>query len=162
MSRLILLHSYGRTSGDNWYQSVGQAVTDVFGSVEIPDLPDPEVARAADWLSALEQLQPDEQTVLVGHSLGGTLILRYLEQAQRSVAGIMLVAAPINDLARNDLHDTGFFTGDFDWSAIQQKAAKRYVVGSTDDPTVPFWQAESIALNLPGELITLRMSHFPN
>lgn len=158
--RLIILHSFGRTSRDNWYQAVGQQLADLF-EIVIPDLPDPEAGRISDWLPALAALRPDAQTWLVGHSLGGTLILRYLEQAEAPIAGCVLVAAPANDLARNDLHATGFFERDFDWAAIQAKAPTRLIIGSADDQTVPFWQAEYLAANAKGQLIRLEgYDHF--
>lgn len=130
---------------------MGQQLTDFF-VVEIPDLPDPENAPFAEWLAALAKLTPDSETLLVGHSLGGTLILRYLEQTELPVHSFYLVAAPINDLARNDLHETGFFEWDFDWEKIKKNSEGRHILASTDDPTVPFWQAEYLIKNLEAEM----------
>lgn len=153
MKRLILLHSFGRTSQDNWYQSVAASLTDIF-NVETPDLPNPELGKIGDWLPAFESLHPDEETVLVGHSLSGALVLRYLEQVSHPVHASYLVAATLNDLARNDLHETGFFERDFDWEQIRRNCAHFVVLASTDDPTVPHWQAEYLAKQLPAKLIT--------
>lgn len=153
MKRLILLHSFGRTSQDNWYQSVAASLTDVF-DVVVPSLPNPDLGKMDEWLPALEELQPDGQTVLVGHSLSGALVLRYLEQVNRPIHSAYLVAATLNDLARNDLHETGFFERDFGWEQIRQNCPRRFVLASTDDPTVPYWQAEYLAKQLPAELVT--------
>jgi predicted alpha/beta hydrolase family esterase len=153
MKRLILLHSFGRTSLDNWYQSVGSSLTDIF-KVVIPDLPNPDDGKMSEWLPALNELQPDDQTILVGHSLSGALVLRYLEQAKQPIDSFYLVAATLNDLARNDLHETGFFERDFNWEQIRANSMKRFVLASTDDPTVPYWQAEYFAKQLPAELVT--------
>lgn len=158
--RLVILHSFGRTSSENWYQSIGQALADSF-DVTTPDLPNPEKGKIAEWLPALIGLRPDPTTYLVGHSLGGTLILRYLEQAIEPIAGFFLVGAPVNDLARNDLHETGFFERDFAWETIKQQSKKRFCLASTDDPTVPFWQAEYIAKQVEAKLVTFHdRQHF--
>lgn len=151
--RLVILHSFGRTSQDNWYQAVGQTLVDAF-IIATPDLPNPDDGKMAEWLPALITLNPDSNTYLVGHSLGGTLILRYLEQTQEPIAGFFLVGAPVNDLARNDLHETGFFERDFEWDKIKQNSNKRFTLASIDDPTVPFWQAEYIAKQVDAKLIT--------
>lgn len=153
MNRLIILHGFGGRPDKHWYNSLGQALADRF-SVTIPALPNPEVGKMEEWLAALAALRPDQQSTLVGHSLGGTLILRYLEQASLPIAAFFTVGSPINDLARNDLHATGFFERDFIWSTIKQRSPKRLVIGSTDDQSVPFWQAEYIAKQIDGELVT--------
>lgn len=151
--RLIIVHCFGRTSQERWYQSTAAALASEF-TVVTPDMPQPMLGYVAQWLPALQALDPDEQTILVGHSLGGTLLLRYLEQAKRSVAGFYTVAAPIDDLDRDKLHATGFFDTDFDWDTIRRRANKRVVIASKDDDTVPFWQAEQIAAKSAGELMS--------
>lgn len=154
MKRLFIFHSFNSNSQKDWYRSVA---ADLRGDFDVltPDLPDPTVAKASEWMAALALLRPDRDTILVGHSLSGILILRYLETAAAAITGFVLVAAPINDLARNDLHATGFFERDFAWTDIIPQAARRLVIASTNDDTVPFWQAEYLANNLQAELISL-------
>ncbi len=152
LPRLIILHCFGKTSRDRWYRSVGNAVTDIFDIV-LPDLPNPDTGRMSEWLPVLQALKPDQQTVLVGHSLGGLLILRYLETATEPVAGFYTVAAPIGTLDRDDLLETGFFDRELGWEAIKHNANRRFIIASTDDATVPFEQAQEIAKRVDGELI---------
>ncbi len=160
MKRVFILHCFGGNSRGSWYQSAGEALESKY-AVTIPDLPEPEIAPYETWQAALTELNPDVDTLLIGHSLGGTLILRYLEQSNRPVVGFILVGAPMNDLARNDLHQTGFFERDFNWAEIQKNAPTRLVVASTDDPVVPFWQAEYINQNVAGELVRFEdKAHF--
>lgn len=153
MKRLIILHCFGRTSQERWYQSVKNSLRNQFEKIETPDMPHPNLGNIEEWLPALEALSPDTTTVLVGHSLGATLILRYLEQANRHVASYYLVAGPINDLAQDDLHATGFFEQDFNWEQIKSNCPIGYCLASKDDDTVPFWQAEKIAAETGAALI---------
>ncbi len=159
--RLIILHCFGRTSQERWYQSVASEVGTLFDEVLTPDLPHPDLGLMSEWLPTLQGLQPDQHTVLIGHSLSGTLILRYLEEAAGPIAGFYTVAAPTTGLDRDELEATGFFADPYDWATIKRNAMHRVVLASTDDDTVPFGQAEEIAAQTGAELIAFaNKGHF--
>lgn len=65
--------------------------------VSSPAMPEPDAPHYHTWKSTLETyLSKHERTVLVGHSLGGSVILKYLAEATpaTSVLGLFLVASP--------------------------------------------------------------------
>jgi predicted alpha/beta hydrolase family esterase len=158
--RLIIHHSFGRKSQSNWYRSVAEALSDTY-DVVIPDAPNTAQGRISEWLPAFAALNPDENTVAVGHSLGGDVLLRYLEQPGHKLKAVFLVATPIDDLKWDDLQATGFFAKPFDWPTIVANAEHFFVLASGDDRTVPYAHAESLAANLHARLITFNdKGHF--
>lgn len=99
MTHLVLLHGWGAT-GDVWRRQVG-----VFAetcTVHAPDIPRWETAWVAGYVTRL----PLEQTVLLGWSLGGMLLLEALAETQAQPAGLILVGVPAMFCRRKD-HPSG-------------------------------------------------------
>jgi len=63
-----------------------------------PEMPDPEHPRYLAWRDQIEQElgKLDAGVLLIGHSLGGSMVLKYLAEGtyQRPIAGMFLVAVP--------------------------------------------------------------------
>ncbi len=77
------------------------SLQDALGStyvVHYPRMPSEESATYADWKAqiAAELANLDDEVILVGHSVGGSVLLKYLseEQVENSIAGLFLIAAP--------------------------------------------------------------------
>lgn len=96
MKNLVLLHGWGAT-GSIWRRQVeafsGQGVT-----VLTPTLPAWEVP----WLLGYLKKLPLDETVLVGWSLGGMLLLEALSREPLAPAGLILVATPASFCQRPD------------------------------------------------------------
>jgi predicted alpha/beta hydrolase family esterase len=107
------------------------ALQDALGSdyrVIYPAMPneaDPEYtawqAQISKELAALEG-----KVILVGHSVGGAVLLRYLaeEHVKQPIAGIFIIAAP--------------YWGAEDWQAALPKGVPLFLYHSRDDTIVPF------------------------
>ena len=63
-----------------------------------PDMPDPEHPTYQAWRDQIEQElgKLDADVLLIGHSLGGSMLLKYLAEGtyQKPIAGMFLVAVP--------------------------------------------------------------------
>ena len=63
-----------------------------------PDMPDPDHPRYLAWRNQIEQElgKLDADVLLIGHSLGGSMLLKYLAEGtyQKPIAGLFLVAVP--------------------------------------------------------------------
>ena len=63
-----------------------------------PDMPDPDHPAYQAWRDQIEQElgKLDADALLIGHSLGGSMLLKYLAEGtyQKPIAGLFLVAVP--------------------------------------------------------------------
>jgi uncharacterized protein len=66
--------------------------------LKCPAMPEPENPRYEAWKERLEKELgvPGGEVILIGHSLGGSVLLKYLseESCKRPIAGLFLIAAP--------------------------------------------------------------------
>ena len=119
--------------------------------VRLPKMPLEEEAGYLEWkaeiAAALESL--DEEVILVGHSVGGSILLKFLseEPAVPSIAGLFLIATP-------------YFGGDPNWDYAEltlppdfpEKLAgirRVFLYHSRDDEIVPFAHLALYAAKLP-------------
>lgn len=59
---------------------------------QTPEMPTPYDPTYTQWRDTLMQFQPDENTILVGHSCGGGFIVRFLSEENIKVSKVVLVA----------------------------------------------------------------------
>jgi predicted alpha/beta hydrolase family esterase len=98
--------------------------------------------RIAEELDALEG-----EVILVGHSLGGSILLKYLseEEVQRPVAGLFLVATPYWGV---EDWDVGEYALREDFASKIPKELAVFLYHSRDDEVVPFAHAALYAEKL--------------
>jgi len=105
-----------------------------------PKMPNKINAKYLEWKIWFEKFVPhfEQEVVLVGHSMGGIFLAKYLSENNfpKRIKGLFLVAAPYDE------KDTEYPLGDFNLPAslekITEQAEKVFVYQSTDDPVVPF------------------------
>lgn len=140
MKRAVIIH--GMPGKEEYYDSACVApsqnhwfpwlhrqlqLVDVF--VQTPEMPTPWEARYEEWTAVLDGFKPDENTMLVGHSLGGGFLVRWLSEFNGKVGRVVLVAPwldPHKELT------TGFFDFEID-PALAQKTKDITVFISDDD-----------------------------
>ncbi len=119
--------------------------------VFMPTMPSKRDAKYAEWKLWFEKMLPflQDGVVLVGHSLGGIFLARYLSENQVGLraSAVFLVAAPYFAKATKSANKAGFMVGDL--SRLGAQADKIFVMHSKDDPVVPFAHAERYCRALP-------------
>ena len=116
----------------------------VVGYPEMPDADAPEFgkwsARTSRELSAL-----DGRVILVGHSLGASVLLKYLseERVEKSIAGVFLIATPYwgREVAEFELSE--------DFPATLPEDVPIFLYHGRDDEVVPFAHLAQYAGRLP-------------
>lgn len=73
---------------------------------QTPEMPTPYEARYEEWRSVFEQFHVDEDTMLIGHSLGGGFLVRWLSENRTKVGRVVLIAPWLDP---NKELTTGFF-----------------------------------------------------
>jgi len=92
--RAVLLHGWGGSPESNFLPWLKAELEKAGWQVDVPELPNAENPDPEAWLAALDELKMDENTVVVGHSLGGTIITRWLELNKTKLKKVVLVGAP--------------------------------------------------------------------
>src|SRR5689334_27006 len=101
MKRAIIVHCWGGHPDYAWYPWLKVQLEQQGYQVSVPAMSDTDTPKLAAWLPQLQAAigTPDDQLVLIGHSLGTVTIMRYLEtlpQSQR-VGKVILVAGFANN-----------------------------------------------------------------
>ncbi len=92
----------------------------------------------------------DAETVLIGHGTGAMFALRMIEESGAHIRGLMLVAPYAERIghAGFDRVNETFFSGDFKWETIRERASSIRVFVGSDDPFVPAAAMERVAAHL--------------
>lgn len=160
-NRVLILHGWESNSREHWFLEEKQRLEKLGLEVLVPDMPNTLLPKPAEWVKVIEEFHPDENSVLVGHSLGGTVVLRYLAKTNRQIALAILIATPIRKLGDGFEPVDDFFKPDFIWQNIKQNCEKIVVMNQTKDGAVPLQHGKDLAEYVTGELIVVDGSnHF--
>jgi len=152
--QILFIHGAG---GEGAYEADGILVASlqkVLGAaypVRYPKMPLEESAGYADWKAqiARELSAMDDQVILVAHSVGGSILLKYLaeERVEKAIGGLYLLAAPYFGADENWDYPEMNLPQDF---ATQFPAIARICLyHSRDDEVVPFAHLALYAAKLP-------------
>lgn len=164
MKRAVIVHCWSGTPDYCWYPWVKQQLEAKGFEVIVPAMPDTDEPELAKWLPHLIKTvgTPDEDTFLIGHSIGCATIMRYLEQLPegQKVGGVVLVAGFTHNLGMDQL--ANFYQTPLDFEKIRSSTAKGFVnIHSNNDQYVPVDQSPMLKEKLGGEAIMLHAKgHF--
>ena len=150
---MLIVHGWQASSRSNWFPEA-KAFFEAKGFlVCAPDLPGDYDPQLSNWLQIVKSFEPDENWILMGHSLGGVAIMRHLEQAKKPVAQTILISTPVNEMKFSPLKD--FFAKEFAWEKIKQNAGKINLIYELDDQVVPIEHGHILAGELGVTLETV-------
>lgn len=95
MKKVYIIHGWDGSPDEPLFLWFDKNLTDKGYEVKRLSMPDPKVPVIEKWIGKLrEEITPDENTILVGHSVGCQAVMRYLETQDESIriAGILLLA----------------------------------------------------------------------
>ncbi len=94
--RVFIIHGWGGSPDEPLHKWLKSELEKNGFEVVVPEMPDSEKPVIETWVSRLEEIVevPDEETILVGHSIGCQTILRYLEKLKPAskVDGVVFIA----------------------------------------------------------------------
>jgi len=159
--RVLIIHGWESNSREHWFLAEKERLGKLDYEVVVPDMPNTLHPKKEEWVEVIEDFNPDENSILIGHSLGGVAILRYLEVAGKKVGKCIFIATPIRKLGVGYEGIENFLEGDFNWNKIKENAEKLIVFNQTEDPAVPLEHGKDLTSNLNGELVVVeRNDHF--
>ena len=147
----IIIHGTEGYPEENWFPWLKRELEQIGCKVSVPHFPSPPVvpAKIAEWFSVLENFEIDQNTIIVGHSLGGVFALRVLEKLNFQVKGAILTGTPVGEKPLlNFDRDVAFSGFNFDWPKIKKNAKSFAVFHSDNDPYVCIANGEKLAREL--------------
>ncbi len=115
-----------------------------------PAMPNPENPRYYDWKMRLQADLPigSSKIALVGHSLGGSVLIKYLSEGlcQAPIVALFLVSVPFWGTRGWIMKE---FTPDPDFLERLPKIERTFIYHSRQDPWVPYSHAAFYSKHLP-------------
>lgn len=129
-----------------WKNSLSVELGDSY-DILLPRMPNGTNARYKEWKIWFGNIIKvlDDEVVLIGHSLGGIFLAKYLSENvfPKKIIAAILVAAPFDDAEGADGKESLVdFTLPSSLAQFARQCDKIYLLHSEDDPVVPFAQLE--------------------
>lgn len=135
-----------------------------------PYMPNKKNAKYIEWKIWFERIIPllNESVVLVGHSMGGIFLAKYLSENKfpRKIKATLLVAAPFDDVG--GLESLGTFKLPRSLTKFANQSERVFLMQSDDDPSVPLNNVKKYQKAIPGSKVLVfndrghfRVEHFP-
>jgi|SRR3989344_5784408 len=160
MKQALILTGWYQKTDSNWYQWLKSQLTEKGYKTFLPDLltihtdkPDLDLMLQ----EVNKTLQVDDETTIIGHSLGCLLAMRIAEQ--QSYQRMILVSGwDFNDLTEE--HQL-FWKNPIDHATIKQNVKEIYCVSSDNDPYCTYFINEQMCKRLGGQDIMVKgAGHF--
>ncbi|MBT2569650.1 alpha/beta hydrolase [Planococcus sp. ISL-110] len=154
MKQVLFIHSAGPQEEGQGSAGLLQYLEEELGSafqVIAPKMPDPEDPQYVEWKNKLKEeiASLDDGAVLVGHSIGGSALLKFLseEELGKSFAKLITIAAPFWGIDKDwELED---FTLAEDFVSRNSLLPDVVLFHSIGDDIVPYKHLEKYMENLP-------------
>lgn len=147
----FIFHGTAGYPEENWFPWLKEKLQARGYQVFVPQLPTPEGQSLKAWQEVLKPLMNkiNNDTILIGHSLGGIFVLKLLEQLENPVKLAALVGTPIGvGWIKNFEKDESFAGFDFNWNKIKLNAKNFIVFHSDNDPYVSQENGKELANHL--------------
>lgn len=165
MANIFIIHGTFGSPEENWFFWIKGELENAGQEVFVPAFPTPENQSLDSWIKVFEKQEGelDENSVLIGHSLGCAFILNLLERTEVKIKLAVLVSGFVGALGnpKFDELNKSFADRVFDWNKIRENCKKFLVIHSDNDPHVPIEKAKELARNLGAEIeIVKEAGHF--
>ena len=155
--RVFIIHGWGGTPDSNWFPWLKDELEKHNFEVTVPQMPNTDFPKQNEWLAYMQEVigNADKNTFLVGHSLGGIAILRYLEALgeKQNIGGAILVAGFSESVGISET--STFFENPVDYKKVLTACKNFIAINSDDDPYVPIQKGEILRDELNAKFIVL-------
>ena len=156
-NNIFIFHGTEGHPQENWFPWLKGELEKKGYKVFVPQFPSPPIvpAKIFEWFDVLKNYEKhiDENSIVIGHSLGGVFLLRVLERLEHPIKTAVFVGAPIGiDPILNYDRDNQFSGFNFNWEKIRSNAKNFVVFHSDNDPYVGLENGKELARRLGVEL----------
>lgn len=147
MKKVFIIHGWDGYPEEGWFPWLKKELEMRGFKVAVPQLPQPEEPRIERWVPKVKDVVgvPDENTYLIGHSMGCQTIVRYLEGLPEGtkIGGAVFVAGYLkrltnledDELVRDVVRE--WLSTPINLEKVKSHLPKSVAIFSDNDPYVP-------------------------
>lgn len=152
MPSIFIIHGTKANPQSNWFPWLKAELEKLGAQVFVPAFPTPENQSLASWTAAFAKYLPelDENSIVVGHSLGPAFLLSVIEKLDHPIKAAFFVAPFLHGIGipEYDTLNRTFVIAKFDWKKIKRNCRHFYAIFSDNDPYVPQALGRAVARKL--------------
>lgn len=144
MKKAIIIHGYNNksefldesrpsSSNDHWIPWLQRQLLLNGIEAQTPEMPGFYEPNYEKWKDLLDKFEPDENTMLVGHSCGGGFLVRWLSENNKKVGKVVLVAPWLDP---NKKIDPNFFNFEIDPNLVSRTDGVIIMYSTDDNPQI--------------------------
>jgi len=155
--KAIIIHGARGNPDSHWFPWLKEKLEEKGYEVIVPQLPHGEEQTLHGWMNCFERLDEeiDENTILIGHSLGCPFILHLLEKHKAKAA---FFAGGFVSLLNNKYKEiVRSFVEHFDFEKIQRNCSSFFAYGADNDHNVPIDKLQELA-----DCLHIKLQMIPN
>jgi len=165
MTKVFIIHGAYGNPNENWIPWLRKELEKIGCTVFVPEFPTPDGQTLENWRGSFGDYYHliDNDTILIGHSLGPAFILDILEKTEEPAIASFFVSPFIDFLDNPDFDKINktFVDREFDFEKIKNNCKEFIVFHSDNDPYVPLEKAKKVSESLGVNInIVKRAGHF--
>ncbi len=166
MKRVFIIHGWGGSPDEGWFPWLGKKLKEQGFEVQIPAMPNTDEPTIQEWVGHLSKIitNPNNETYVIGHSIGCQAILRYLETLDTQIGGAVFVAGWFSLTLDNQEEieiAKPWLNTPMDFGLIRTNLPKSIAIFSDNDSWVPTENSEFFAARLGSKTLMLHnKGHF--
>ena len=150
----FIIHGVYASPESNWFPWLKQQLESNSYEVIVPKFPTPLDQSLESWIRVIANYENkiNEETVMIGHSLGAAFILDYLEKTSKKIKAAYLIA-PFHKLlgVEYDEINKTFVDKQFNWDKIKASCGKFFIFASDNDEYIPSEVTKELAEKINAE-----------
>lgn len=152
-SNFIQLHGFEATPDDDFHPWLKKELESRGYKVQVPSLPNTENPSVEEQVNyVLKNCKFDENTILIGHSLGSVVALKVLEKLKSPIKKLVLTAGFVEPVTMGREYNKSH-NWKFNFAKIKKNSPQVIILHDNNDSEIPSSQAEKLKSFLDGELI---------
>ncbi|RDU65109.1 alpha/beta hydrolase [Helicobacter sp. MIT 14-3879] len=164
MRRIYLIHGFESSPNKHWFKWLKNTALNDNIEVTILEMPNSSNPKLSSWIEKMQNdiKSLDSEVYLIGHSLGGISILRFIEtiSVDSNIGGFILVSGFCEPLPELPILDE-FTKEKLNVDKIKKIAKNRVIIAAKDDYIVPYYMSENLAKKIDAKFILLEKGgHF--
>ena len=163
MKKAYIIHGWGGFPQEATFPWLKKELESQNFQVTVPEMPDTNNPKIEKWIPFLQDLieSPDEETFLIGHSIGAQAVLRYIQSLPKNIKiGGAVLLAGYTHVNEEEAYDNEAekeiekpWLKSLNWEKIRYSCNKFIAIFSDNDLCVPLSNQDVFKENLNAEII---------